>query len=152
MYYPLKYFLLSVSSPNSTINIPLKLTLIINKNVFFLSLEIKNIQNFTTCLNYLLIITVFTTYIWTEFFFSWLAPTRRNISEHGVIEVLKWNIFIIFINGVLVKNCWNVALKIRGVWPENEGKNEASVLEFFSADRPHEIHGVFLLLERLTAA
>ena len=58
MYYPLKYFLLSVSTPNFTINIPLKLTLIINKNVFFLSLEIKNIQNFTTRLNYLLIITV----------------------------------------------------------------------------------------------
>ena len=52
-------------------------------------------------------------------------------------------------------------LKIVGMWPtqlgvcdtpENEGKNEASVLEFFSADRPHGIHGVFLLLERLTAA
>ena len=56
------------------------------------------------------------------------------------------------IHGVLVKNCWNVALKIRGVWPENEGKNEASVLEIFSADRSHGIHGVFLLFGRLTAA
>ena len=39
------------------------------------------------------------------------------------------------------RNCWKVALKIRGFWPENEGKNEATVLDFFSADRPHGIHG-----------
>ena len=29
------------------------------------------------------------------------------------------------------KNCWKVALEIRGVWPENEGKNEATTLDFF---------------------
>ena len=31
--------------------------------------------------------------------------------------------------------------QIRGLWPENEGENEATVLDFFSADRPHGIHG-----------
>ena len=39
------------------------------------------------------------------------------------------------------KHCWKVALEIGGFWPENEGKNEATVLEFFSAYRPHGIHG-----------
>ena len=34
-----------------------------------------------------------------------------------------------------------MGLKIRGLWPENEGENEATVLDFFSADRPHGIHG-----------
>ena len=29
------------------------------------------------------------------------------------------------------RNCWKVALKIRGFWPENEGGNEATVLDFF---------------------
>ena len=29
------------------------------------------------------------------------------------------------------KNSWKVALKIRGLWPENEGENEATVLDFF---------------------
>ena len=39
------------------------------------------------------------------------------------------------------RNCWKVALEIGGFWPENEGKNEATVLIFFSADRPHGILG-----------
>ena len=30
---------------------------------------------------------------------------------------------------------------VRGSWPENEGENEATVLDLFSADRPHGIHG-----------
>ena len=34
-----------------------------------------------------------------------------------------------------------MAPEIRGFGPENEGKNEATVLEFFSADRPHWING-----------
>ena len=34
-----------------------------------------------------------------------------------------------------------MAPEIRGGWPENEGENEATVLEFFSADRPNGIHG-----------
>ena len=38
------------------------------------------------------------------------------------------------------KNCWKVAVEIREFWPENEGKNEATVLDYFSADRPHGIH------------
>ena len=38
------------------------------------------------------------------------------------------------------KNCRKVALKIRGFWPENEGKNEATVLDFFLADWPPGIH------------
>ena len=29
------------------------------------------------------------------------------------------------------RNSWKVGLKIRGFWPENEGENEATVLEFF---------------------
>ena len=29
------------------------------------------------------------------------------------------------------RNCWQVALKIRGFWPQNEGENEATVLDFF---------------------
>ena len=29
------------------------------------------------------------------------------------------------------KNSWKVAPEIRGFWPENEGKNEARVLDFF---------------------
>ena len=32
---------------------------------------------------------------------------------------------------------WKVAPEIRRFWPENEGENEATVLEIFSADRPH---------------
>ena len=39
------------------------------------------------------------------------------------------------------KKSWKVAPEIRGVWPENEGKNEATVLEFFSVDRPHLFNG-----------
>ena len=39
------------------------------------------------------------------------------------------------------KNSWKVAPEIRGFWPENEGKTEARVLDFFSADRPHGIYG-----------
>ena len=35
------------------------------------------------------------------------------------------------------KKSWKVAPQIRGFWPENGGENEATVLEFFSADRPH---------------
>ena len=35
------------------------------------------------------------------------------------------------------KKSWKVAPKIRGFWPENDGENEATVLDFFSADRPH---------------
>ena len=34
-----------------------------------------------------------------------------------------------------------MASEIRGFWPENEGENEATVLEIFSADRPHWING-----------
>ena len=30
------------------------------------------------------------------------------------------------------KNSWKVGLKIRGFWPENEGENEATVLDLFS--------------------
>ena len=29
------------------------------------------------------------------------------------------------------RNCWKVVHKIWGFWPENEGKNEATVLDFF---------------------
>ena len=29
------------------------------------------------------------------------------------------------------KSSWKVAPEIRGFWPENEGKNEATVLDFF---------------------
>ena len=35
------------------------------------------------------------------------------------------------------KKSWKVASEIRGFWLENDGENEATVLEFFSADRPH---------------
>ena len=35
------------------------------------------------------------------------------------------------------KKSWKVAPEIRGFWPENEGENEATVLEFFSADIGH---------------
>ena len=38
------------------------------------------------------------------------------------------------------KNSWKVAPEIRGFWPEIEGENEATVLDFFSADRSHGIH------------
>ena len=38
------------------------------------------------------------------------------------------------------KKSWKVVLEIRGSWSENKGKNEPTVLEFFSADRPHGIH------------
>ena len=30
------------------------------------------------------------------------------------------------------ENSWKVTLEIRGFWPENEGKNEATILDFFS--------------------
>ena len=36
-----------------------------------------------------------------------------------------------------------MAPEIRGFWPEIEGKNEATVLEFFSADRPHTYSMVY---------
>ena len=39
------------------------------------------------------------------------------------------------------KNSWKAAPELRGFWLENEGENEATVLEFFSEDRPHGIHG-----------
>ena len=45
------------------------------------------------------------------------------------------NKFRIFESSNIGKN-----LEIWGFWPENEGKNETTVMDFFSADRPHRIH------------
>ena len=68
---------------------------------------------------------------------SWIFFLQIGLTEsmasgaekNGEILPLTW------------KNSWKVALKIRGFWPENEGENEATVLDLFSADRPHGIHG-----------
>ena len=77
---------------------------------------------------------------------------RTNLCEHGVIELLNTIIFratVLDLQKGLTesmlsgaekereiilltwKNSWKVALEIRGFWPENEGKNEATVLDFF---------------------
>ena len=68
---------------------------------------------------------------------SWIFFLQRGLTESMASGAEKDREIL----PLTWRNYWKLALKIRGFGPENEGENEATVLDFFSADRPHGIHG-----------